>query len=69
MEFLEAGFEEGPGGGGGFEDGEDFGGGFDFALPAVDGFDGGDEIDAGGELRFDQGRGSLAGFPEVGEGA
>jgi PAS domain-containing protein len=54
VEFGEGVLEGGQGGGGGFEDGEGFGGGFDSTLPAVDRLHGGEEIDAGRELPFDE---------------
>jgi hypothetical protein len=42
------------GGAGGFDEGERFGVGLKGGVPAVDGFDLRDDIDAGGELLLDQ---------------
>ena len=50
VEGSECGLERIEGSAGGLNKGEDFGGGLHLALPAVDGFDSGEEIDAGGEL-------------------
>jgi len=55
--------------GGGFNQEEVFAGGFDFSFPAVDGFERGDlDIDAGGEVFFEDGAGDFAGFGERGAG-
>ena len=43
----------GVGGGGGFENGEGFGGGLELSLPAVNGLDGGHEIDSSCQLPSD----------------
>ena len=46
-----------------------FAGGFDFSLPVVDGFDrGAVDVDASGEVFFEDGAGDFAGFGERGTG-
>ena len=46
-----------------------FAGGFDFPFPAVDGFHrGGVDVDASGEVFFEDGAGDFAGFGEGGAG-
>ena len=46
---------------------EVFAGGFDFSFPAVDGFHrGGVDVDASGEVFFEDGAGDFAGFGERG---
>jgi len=46
-----------------------FAGGFDFSLPVVDGFDrGAVDVDASGEVFFEDGAGDFAGFGERGAG-
>ena len=42
--------------------------GFDFALPAVDGFDSGDQCNAGGKVLLDKSVGEAARFVDVGAG-
>jgi hypothetical protein len=55
--------------GGGFNQEEVFAGGFDFTFPAVDGFHrGGVDVDASGEVFFEDGAGDFAGFGERGTG-
>lgn len=54
VEACEFGFEAFEAGGGGFDEGEGFGVGLGVSLPAVDGLDGGDEVDAGRVLLFDE---------------
>jgi hypothetical protein len=55
--------------GGGFNQEKVFAGGFDFSFPAVDRFERGDlDIDAGGEVFFEDGAGDFAGFGERGTG-
>jgi len=55
--------------GGGFNQEEVFASGFDFTFPAVDGFHrGGVDVDAGGEVFFEEGAGDFAGFGEKGAG-
>ena len=55
--------------GGGLNQKEMFAGGFDFPFPAVDGFHrGGVDVDASGEVFFEDGAGDFAGFGERGAG-
>jgi hypothetical protein len=55
--------------GGSFNQEEVFAGGFDFTFPAVDGFHrGGVDVDASGEVFFEDGAGDFAGFGERGAG-
>lgn len=68
MECVEASFECWQLVGDGLEDEERFSGRLDFALPAVDGFDGWDERDAGDQLLFNEGVGEAASFVGVGAG-
>jgi hypothetical protein len=68
MEAVEGGFEGLEAWGGGFDDEEDFRGALDLALPAVDGLDLRDEVDAGGEALFDEGGGDVFGLFEAGGG-
>lgn len=55
VESAESGFECGKARRSGFDDKEDFRGLLDFVLPAVDGFDLGNEVDAGSEALLDEG--------------
>jgi len=55
--------------GGGFDQEEVFAGGFDFTFPAVDGFHrGGVDVDASGEVFFEESAGDFAGFGQRGTG-
>lgn len=54
--------------GGGLENGEHLRAALDSSLPAVDGLDGGQEIHAGGELRFHEGRANLPRLLNIGKG-
>jgi len=55
--------------GGGFNQEEVFAGGFDFAFPAIDGFHrGGVDVDASGEVFFEDGARDFAGFGQRGTG-
>lgn len=47
---------------GGLDKEENLGGGFDVALPAIDGSEAGNDIEAGGELIVKQGAGDLLGL-------
>lgn len=62
MQAAKGGFEGLEARGGGFDDEEGFGGLFHLALPTVDGFDLGDEVDAGCEVLLDEGRGDALRF-------
>lgn len=68
VEAAEGGFESREARGGGFDEEEDFGGFLHFALPAVDGFDLGDEVDAGGEVLLDERGGDAFGFFNAADG-
>ena len=68
MECVEGGFEGVEAGGGGFDDEEDFGGALDAALPAVEGLDLRNEVNAGGEALLDEGGCDAFGFFEAGGG-
>ena len=69
MEAEDFFFEGFQAAGGGFNQEKVFAGGFDFTFPAVDGFHrGGVDVDAGGEVFFENGAGDFAGFGESGEG-
>ena len=55
--------------GGGFNQEKVFAGGFDFTFPTVDGFHRGRmDVDASGEVFFEDGAGDFAGFRERGAG-
>jgi hypothetical protein len=52
---------------GGFANEEEFGGRFELAFPPIVAFDGGEDIDAGGEAAFDEGLGEAAGVERGGD--
>lgn len=62
VEAAERGFDLVEVGGGGFDEEQDFFGFFDVALPAVDGREAGDDVDAGGEVFIDEEAGDALGF-------
>lgn len=64
---VEEGFEVWVGDAGGFDEGEGFVVGLDGIVPGVDGFDGGDDIDAGGELLLDEKCANLTRHIGIGE--
>ena len=69
MEAEDFFFEGFQAAGGGFNQEKVFAGGFDFTFPAVDGFHrGGVDVDASGEVFFEEGAGDFAGFGERGAG-
>lgn len=67
VERREGLLEGGENGAGGFENTENFRGGFDLPFPAINRLDGGDEIDASGELSFHQGCANLSRLLDVRE--
>lgn len=65
---VEKRFELGIGNAGGFDESEGFMVGLDGLIPSVYGFDGGDDIDAGGELILDEKCANLTRYIGIGEG-